>query len=90
MRGQRLLSFVGGNVGISEIEGLFKEGDAVRVVDQKGDLIGCGIVNYSHQDLKQAKKKRLQREVIHRDNFVKSNEDWCYQSHIATKHKSKK
>ena len=78
------------NVGVTEVEGPFKEGDAVRVLDENGNFIGCGVVNYSYQDLKQAKKKRLQKEVIHRDNFVKSDEDWCYQSHIVTKQKSKK
>jgi glutamate 5-kinase len=64
-------------VGVSGCEGEFKDGDSVRITDSEGGLIGYGIVNYSCSQVKNAKEKRLDKEVIHRDNFVKSTgEEW--------------
>ena len=61
------------NVGISSVEGGFKKGDSVQVVDSKGVIIGCGLVNYSCEELRASVGKKLNREVIHRDDFVKSS-----------------
>ena len=66
-RGKSLLG-----VGIIASEGLFKKGDAVHVVDQAGKLLGCGLANYDGESLKSAREKRLAKEVIHRDDFVKA------------------
>lgn len=64
-------------VGISHCEGEFKDGDSVRIADSDGGLIGYGIVNYSCSQIRNAKEKRLEKEVIHRDNFVKfTGEEW--------------
>ncbi len=65
-------------VGITEITTGFRKADAVAVVDENGHTIGCGIVNYSSEELERAKNKRLEKAVIHRDNFVKVRSDWCY------------
>jgi glutamate 5-kinase len=64
-RGKSLLS-----VGIIKVEGDFKKKDAVEVLDIKGVLLGCGLINYSSDELYGVKGKRLEKEVIHRDNFV--------------------
>lgn len=75
-RGKSLLA-----VGIVNVECDFNKGDAVTVTSS-GVSLGCGIVNYSSEDLKY-RTKRFEKEVIHRDNFVKAADGWVY-------HKNKK
>ncbi|MFA7676719.1 MAG: glutamate 5-kinase [Candidatus Omnitrophota bacterium] len=65
------------NVGISGIEGLFKKGDAVKISDQEGNILGRGIVQYSYQELKSCAGKKLGKEVIHRDDFIKVDQGCC-------------
>jgi len=62
-------------VGITEVEGSFLKGDTVEVVDREGNIVGCGIVSYPSEELKKLKGKKLLREVIHRDNFVKEEDN---------------
>ncbi|MBU2266203.1 MAG: glutamate 5-kinase, partial [Candidatus Omnitrophica bacterium] len=59
------------NVGIISVFGSFKKDDAVTVLDQEGKILGCGLVNYSFQELSSKIKTKLDQEVIHRDNFTK-------------------
>ncbi len=67
-------------VGIKEVSGNFKEGDAVCCMD-RGEEIARGLVNYSSMDLKKIIGKKSSEikkilgyksydEVIHRDNLV--------------------
>ncbi|MEI8349103.1 MAG: glutamate 5-kinase [Candidatus Omnitrophota bacterium] len=64
-RGKSLLC-----VGITKTEGEFKRKDSVEVVDSHGNILGCGLVNYSADELVNCRSKKLEQEVIHRDNFV--------------------
>lgn len=57
-------------VGIIKVEGDFKKKDAVRILDKDSGICGCGIVNYSCDELVDLREKKLPKEVIHRDNFV--------------------
>jgi len=68
-KGKSLLS-----CGIIKVEGEFLRKDAVHVVDSCGSLVGVGLVEYSSDELKD-KTKKFEREVIHRDNFVKKEEE---------------
>lgn len=65
-RGKSLLG-----VGIIKAEGEFKKHDSVCVVDEEGGMIGCGLSNYSSEELKAHRSKKFEKEIIHRDNFVK-------------------
>jgi len=65
-------------VGIIEFTSGFNKGDAVIVVDKEEEALGCGLVNYSSEDLKKVKSKRFGKEVIHRDDFVKVAQGWSY------------
>jgi len=65
-------------VGITEFTSGFNKGDAVIVVDKEEVALGCGLVNYSSEDLKKSKPKRFGKEVIHRDDFVKAVQGWSY------------
>jgi glutamate 5-kinase len=66
-------------VGITEVDGEFKAGDAVEVAAD-GEPIGKGIVNYSAEELRRIKGLRTDRvrellphaseEAVHRDYFV--------------------
>jgi len=68
-------------VGVERVEGEFDQGDLVRVIDQYGNKIGRGLVNFNSQELSQVAKmssnkinaylgREVQEEVIHRDNMV--------------------
>jgi len=65
-RGKSLLC-----VGIIKVEGEFKKKDSVQVLDQDGNLVGAGLVNYSAQELISCGRAKLAKEVIHRDSFAK-------------------
>ncbi len=67
--------------GILEVRGNFKVGAAVRCLDEKENVIGTGLSNYSADDLNKIKglnTVQIERtlgykdsdEVIHRDNLV--------------------
>lgn len=67
--------------GITEVEGDFEFGDAVRCVDQNGAEFAKGLVNYNSEEVNIIKGKRTDQiesllgyiyydEVIHRDNLV--------------------
>ncbi|MCK8825177.1 glutamate 5-kinase [Fuchsiella alkaliacetigena] len=67
--------------GIVEVEGDFKAGDVVDIINPQSELIGRGIVNYSAAELENIKGLQSQEieselgykdydEAIHRDNLV--------------------
>lgn len=67
--------------GIKKVEGDFDIGNAVYCIDEKGDKIAKGLVNYSSCEIKMIKGKKSSEiekilgykysdEVIHRDNLV--------------------
>ncbi len=67
--------------GITQVSDCFDMGAAVRIVDAKGRDIGCGLTNYSSEEImriKGCKSGEIQAilgskdfdEVIHRDNMV--------------------
>jgi glutamate 5-kinase len=67
--------------GITAVEGDFKTGDVVRVINQAGEEIGRGLTHYSAAEVNRIKgvhSKLLEQilgyrgdpEVIHRDNFL--------------------
>jgi glutamate 5-kinase len=43
----------------------------VNLLDKEGNVLGCGLTNYSSSELANAKGKKFEKEIIHRDNFVK-------------------
>lgn len=58
-------------VGLVKVEGDFKCKDAVEVRDREARLLGRGLTNFSSWELADFKTRRFEKEVIHRDNFVK-------------------
>ncbi|MBO1437134.1 glutamate 5-kinase [Meiothermus sp. CFH 77666] len=67
--------------GILEVRGQFGVGEAVRCLDEKGHLIGVGLVNYSADELKRIQRRQTRDieailgykntdEAIHRDYFA--------------------
>ncbi len=67
--------------GIKEVEGEFQRGDVVTIYDHKGAIIGCGITNYSVEDIRAIKGAHSKEiatllgydygsEVVHRNNLV--------------------
>lgn len=66
-RGKSLLC-----VGIMKTEGNFKQKDRVQIIDKEDNVLGCGLVNYSSEELVDWRNKKFSKEIIHRDNFVKN------------------
>lgn len=75
-RGKSLLSG-----GITNLEGHFKAGDAVQLLNEKGEEFARGLTNYSREELDKIRGKKSSEieqalgykfydEVIHRDNLV--------------------
>lgn len=74
-RGKSLLP-----AGVVKVEGVFKRGDVVSIVNEDGLIIGKGKVNFSSEELNKIKGlktkevrellKTSKDEVIHRDNMV--------------------
>ena len=67
--------------GVRQTEGEFDRGDIVNIYDQEGNRIGCGIINYSSNDMQKIKGVHSDRivpllgydygsEVVHRNNLV--------------------
>jgi len=67
--------------GIKEIEGKFQRGDVVTIYDHKGSILGCGITNYSADDIRTVRGAHSKdivtllgydygSEVVHRNNLV--------------------
>ncbi len=67
--------------GIKKVEGDFERGDAVNIVDARGERIACGISNYSSAEVVKIKGARSDKiesllgygygdEVVHRNNLV--------------------
>jgi len=68
-------------VGVKQLSGDFVRGDVVACLDQKGNEIARGLVNYSAletQKIKGQTSRKIERllgyvdepELIHRDNLV--------------------
>ncbi len=56
--------------GIIKVEGEFKEKDVVEITDEQGFCFAKGQVNFSAEFLRKNRKKKLDKEVIHRDYLV--------------------
>jgi glutamate 5-kinase len=67
--------------GITEVQGDFEQGAAVRILDPDGHDIACGLVNYASAEIQRVqgcKSSEIQGilgrkdfdEIIHRDNLV--------------------
>ncbi|MBU1124726.1 MAG: glutamate 5-kinase [Candidatus Omnitrophica bacterium] len=58
------------SVGIVEVEGNFKSGDIVSIVDRGQIECARGKVSFDSVSVRQQQGKRFQKEIIHRDNIV--------------------
>lgn len=56
--------------GVIGVEGSFKVGDVVEIVDSSGTVFAKGKVNFSLSELSEIKGKKAKDEVVHRDNLV--------------------
>jgi len=67
--------------GVKAVEGRFREGDSVEIVDEQETSIACGLVNYRASDLDKIKGVKTGQiesvlgyrgydEVVHRDNMI--------------------
>jgi glutamate 5-kinase len=57
-------------IGITGVEGFFKSGDVVRIVDEKGNNIGLGKSQYDSKKTEQNIGEKLSKPFIHYDYLV--------------------
>jgi glutamate 5-kinase len=62
-------------IGITKIEGFFKSGDIVRIVDKKGNIIGLGKSQYDSKKAEQNIGEKLSKPLIHYDYLVISEKN---------------
>ncbi|RYD69340.1 MAG: glutamate 5-kinase, partial [Sphingobacteriales bacterium] len=56
-------------VGIIEIQSDFLKGDIIKIVDEKNQLIGLGIAEYSSDKAKERIGQKKQKPLVHYDYF---------------------
>ena len=57
-------------IGIIRVEGVFKRGDIVRIIDEEGNNIGLGKCQYDSKKAEQNIGEKLNKPFIHYDNLV--------------------
>ncbi|MGH8927161.1 MAG: glutamate 5-kinase [Acidimicrobiia bacterium] len=57
-------------VGVVEVQGFFRSGSAVEVLDSSAGLVAKGLVQMDSSQLTELRGKRSQTEAIHRDDLV--------------------
>ena len=57
-------------IGITKIEGFFKKGDIVRIIDEKGNNMGLGKAQYDSKKAEQNIGEKLNKPFIHYDYLV--------------------
>lgn len=61
-------------IGITRVEGVFKGGDIVRILDEAGNSIGLGRSKYDSKKAEQSIGEKLNKPFIHYDFLVISEE----------------
>jgi glutamate 5-kinase len=54
-------------VGIVAVDGFFDRGDVVRIMDQEGNVLGCGQAGYGHEEATRLIGQRGQKPLVHYD-----------------------
>jgi glutamate 5-kinase len=57
-------------IGITKVEGIFRNGDIVRIVDEDGNNIGLGKSQYDSKKTEQHIGEKLSKPFIHYDYMV--------------------
>lgn len=54
-------------VGIVGVDGHFKRGDVIRILDTSGNALGCGRARYNHENAGKVMGKHGQKPLVHYD-----------------------
>jgi len=57
-------------IGVSKIEGSFKKGDIIRILDEKGKQIGLGKSQYDSKKAEQHLGEKMKKPLIHYDYML--------------------
>lgn len=68
LTGERATSLL--MIGVTRIEGYFKKGDIVRIIDDEGNAIGLGKSQYDSVKAEQSIGEKLEKPLIHYDYMV--------------------
>ncbi|WP_430972193.1 glutamate 5-kinase [Sunxiuqinia rutila] len=61
-------------IGVTEVKGLFKRGDIVKIIDEQGRLVGWGKSQYSADKVKAEGESLKQKPVVHYDYLYLSED----------------
>lgn len=62
-------------IGITDIDGLFKKGDLVRILDSEGNIIGIGKSQFDSGQAEQHLGEKFSKPLIHYDFLVINDKD---------------
>jgi len=57
-------------IGITRVDGFFKSGDIVRIIDEDGNNLGLGKSQYDSKKVEQNLGEKLSKPFIHYDYMV--------------------
>jgi len=57
-------------IGVSRIEGFFKKGDIIRILDEKGKQIGLGKTQYDSKKAEQYIGEKRKKPLVHYDYLI--------------------
>jgi len=57
-------------IGITKVDGFFRSGDIVRIIDEDGNTIGLGKAQYDSKKAEQNMGEKLSKPFIHYNYMV--------------------
>jgi glutamate 5-kinase len=57
-------------IGVIKVEGFFKAGDVIRIIDKKGNIIGLGKSQYDSKKVEQNAGEKVSKPLIHYDYLI--------------------
>ena len=54
-------------IGITDIKGPFERGDVIQILNESGDVLGCGRARYDHHEAQKRLGQHAQKPLIHYD-----------------------
>ena len=57
-------------IGVTKVDGFFRSGDIVRILDEEGNIVGLGKSQYDSKKAEQNIGEKLSKPFIHYDYLV--------------------
>lgn len=61
-------------IGVTKVEGFFRSGDIVRILDEDGNSLGLGKSQFDSKKAEQSIGQKLNKPIVHYDFLVINDE----------------